>query len=117
MANKVYECIAEKAYGRKKRDHNSEVVYTFKKGQRIEVDETKDSWMRACKRDGNPWVYYYTDKNKKKPAWEKVRDANGNWLDGSAGSTTSNAQITQNFLSKVDEYKKVTSPPQWIAIT
>lgn len=116
MANKVYECIAKKAYGRKKRDHNSEVVYTFKKGQRIEVDETKDSWMRACKRDGKPWVYYYTDKNKKKPAWEKVRDANGNWLDGSAGSTTSNAQITQNFLSKVDEYKKVTSPPQWIAI-
>lgn len=116
MGNRVYECIADKAYGRKKRDHNSEVIYTFKKGQRIEVDETKDSWMHACKRDGKPWVYYYTDKDKKKPAWEKVRDASGNWLDGSNGTTTGGAQITQNFLSKVDEYKKVTSPPEWIAI-
>ena len=116
MANRVYECIVDEAIGFKEKKFNSVALFVFKKGARIEVDETDDSWMRACKREGKPWVYYYTKAGAKKPAWKKVRDAQGNWLDGSAGSTVGGAVINQEILSNVDSFKKVATPPQWIVI-
>ena len=122
MGNRVYECIVDEALGRKKMDHGAEVLWIFRKGDRIEVDESPNSWLHACKRKPKCYAYYYTNRTNKKPAWKKVRDANGNWLDGSSGTTGSNndsvttGTIKQDFLSKVNEYKKSTSPPEWIVI-
>lgn len=108
MGYLIYECIHD-TVGREHNSKNSKQLHVFKKGARISVDNTVNGWLHCHKRNPECWTSYKLETDSKVSAWKRVSNT-------SSSTTVGGGVIQQNFLSNIDSFKKVATPPSWIVI-